>query len=454
MAVFQKATKRAAKLRMALIGPAGSGKTYSALNIGKHLGARIAVIDTEHGSASKYADLFEFDTVEPDDFSPQTYTDLIRAAEAAGYDVLVIDSLSHAWIGKGGALELVDRASRKGAQSGAGNRGNSFGAWRDVTPLHNELVDTILAARLHVIATMRTKMAYEQEQRPDPRTGQMRTVVAKLGLQPIQREGVEYEFDVVGDLNLENVLTVSKTRCPALKDASVELPGKQIADALRGWLDSGAPALPDERANVAPRVREDQSFAHAQPTERAAPQSTSAAQSERALQPERATQPARVAAPMTSQIPRVANEDRATSTLAAAPRTTATTPTPVPSASQPSPTATMPERGAEANRAARAVSPDAVTHSAAAPVNASNPRLAPHIIAAPAQSGATTTNQTTDANHHLREEIRAKLPLAQKTERGLQGYLAQKYAADNLNALNAAQLREVLQLLNTKIAEK
>src|SRR5690606_13664649 len=100
MAAFRKATKQQSRLRMALIGPSGSGKTYTALRIGSHLGDRIAVIDTERGSASKYADKFEFDVMELDSFHPQKYIDGIKAAEAEGYDVLIIDSLSHAWMGK------------------------------------------------------------------------------------------------------------------------------------------------------------------------------------------------------------------------------------------------------------------------------------------------------------------------------------------------------------------
>jgi KaiC/GvpD/RAD55 family RecA-like ATPase len=108
--LFQKATKKSARLRMALIGVAGAGKTYTALSVAQHLGKKVAVIDTERGSASKYSDLFEFDVLEIDTYGPKTYVDAMEAAEEAGYDVLIIDSLSHAWAGKDGALEQVDRA--------------------------------------------------------------------------------------------------------------------------------------------------------------------------------------------------------------------------------------------------------------------------------------------------------------------------------------------------------
>jgi len=224
---FQKATKKQAKLRLALIGPSGSGKTYTALTLATHLvpNGRVALIDTERGSASKYADLFSFDVQELDSFHPQRYIEAIGDAQAAGYDVLVIDSLSHAWMGKDGALELVDKAAKRNPG------GNSFAAWRDVTPLHNQLVDAMLAARLHIIVTLRSKMEYVQEK--DERG---KTVIRKVGLQPVQRDGLEYEFDVVGDLDQDNTLVITKTRCSTLTGAVVPKPGKELAAALDTWL--------------------------------------------------------------------------------------------------------------------------------------------------------------------------------------------------------------------------
>lgn len=222
---FTKAIKHEAKLRMALIGPAGSGKTMTALKIAGCLGKRIALLDSEHGSATKYADLFDFDSLEPESFSPQTYIDAIAAAEAAGYDVLILDSLSHAWTGKEGALELVDRAAKR-SQSG-----NTFAAWRDVTPLHNRMIDAILAARLHIIATMRTKTEYVMEQNEKGKT-----VPRKIGLQPVQRDGLEYEFDVVADLDQDNNLIVGKTRCSALHGKVFAKAGQDVAQVLSPWL--------------------------------------------------------------------------------------------------------------------------------------------------------------------------------------------------------------------------
>lgn len=228
MMAFSKASKKKSKLRMALVGPSGSGKTYTALAIATHLGQRVAVIDTERGSASKYADLFAFDVLDLETFAPQQYVDALHAAASAGYDVVVVDSLSHAWIGQGGALEQVDNIARRSQSK------NSFGAWREVTPQHNAMVDAIVRAPLHVVVTMRAKTEYVLEK--DDRG---KTVPRKVGIQPVQRDGLEYEFDVVGDLDENNSLIVGKTRCPALAGKVFARAGKDIASHLTAWLTDG-----------------------------------------------------------------------------------------------------------------------------------------------------------------------------------------------------------------------
>ena len=227
---FMKATKKALKGRMAIIGPTGSGKTYTALAIATAMCRKVAVADTESKSASKYADLFKFDVIEMDEFSPQTYIAGIEAAEAAGYDGLVIDSLSHAWSGKGGALEMVDNVAKRT------NTGNNFAAWREVTPWHNKMIDKMIRSKLHFFVTMRSKMEYVME-----KDAGGRTTVKKVGLQPIQREGMEYEFDVVGDVNTEHDFVVTKTRCPQLDGRVYQKAGKDVASIFAAWLDAGIP---------------------------------------------------------------------------------------------------------------------------------------------------------------------------------------------------------------------
>jgi KaiC/GvpD/RAD55 family RecA-like ATPase len=213
---------------MALVGPSGSGKTFSALSIATGLGERIALVDTERASASKYADEFSFDCMELESFHPQRFIDAIHEAEKGGYEVLIIDSLSHAWMGKDGALEQVDNAAKRSKSS------NSFAAWREVTPLHNALVDAILRSRLHIIATMRVKTEWVLEKDKDGRT-----VPKKVGLAPVQRDSVEYEFDVVGDLD-EATLVITKTRCRALHEGVFKRPGADLGKTLRAWLTDGA----------------------------------------------------------------------------------------------------------------------------------------------------------------------------------------------------------------------
>ena len=229
---FRKAVKHGAKLRFAVCGPSGSGKTFTLLRLATELGGPIALIDTEHGSASKYADLFEFDVLELDSYDPLRLIELIDEAAAHRYQVLCIDSLSHFWVGKDGELDKVDRAARR-MQSP-----NSFAAWKQVTPIHNALIDKTIGAPLHVLVSMRSKTEWVLER--DDRTG--KTVPRKVGLAPVMRDGIEYEFDVCGEMDQENTLQVTKSRCPKLSGGVFPKPGKELADVLKEWLGSaGAP---------------------------------------------------------------------------------------------------------------------------------------------------------------------------------------------------------------------
>lgn len=240
---FAKASKKKTRLRLALVGPSGSGKTYTMLRIACALGKRVAVIDTEAGSASLYADEFDFDVLVLESFSPDSYVRAIQAADAAGYDVIGIDSLSHAWNGKDGALEQVDAAAAR-------SKGNSYVAWRSVTPMHNALIDAMLHSKAHVIATMRAKTEYVMED-----DGRGKKTPRKIGMAPIQRDGMEYEFTLVADLDYEHRFVVSKTRCAALDGAVITKAGEDVAKQLLAWLDSGeaqTEKAPPATADTAP----------------------------------------------------------------------------------------------------------------------------------------------------------------------------------------------------------
>lgn len=228
MAFQTLATRKNARLRLAISGTAGAGKTYSALLMAKEFGSRIGVMDSERGSASKYAGapgIPPFFVEHLEEKNLQEYTAKIKEAAEAGIDVLVIDSYSHSWLG---ALDAVDKMSNGGSKFSAG--------WKVVSPMVSKLVDTILAYPGHVIATMRSKADYVIEQNE-----RGKSVPRKVGLATVARDGTDYEFDVMIDLTPEGGLTISKTRCAALSGQVFtrdDVP--KVAKILSAWLNEGA----------------------------------------------------------------------------------------------------------------------------------------------------------------------------------------------------------------------
>lgn len=249
---FQKAKRSQAKLRLALAGPSGSGKTYSALLLAKGIGGRVAVIDTEQGSASLYDTLLDFDVLNlQPPYRPERFIDAIKAAEEAGYDIIVIDSITHEWNGSGGCLELNDEIAR------TKYRGNTWSAWNETTPRHRAFVDAILASKCHVIATMRTKTETAQVDENGRKT------VKKMGTKAEQREGAEYEFTTVLDLIHDgHAATVSKDRSGKFSGDPQPIT-VQTGVMLRDWLNSAAaPAPVQEKPRPLPEPSPDASPAH------------------------------------------------------------------------------------------------------------------------------------------------------------------------------------------------
>jgi len=228
---FMKAQKYQSYLRMALVGPAGSGKTWTSLSIGTAIatsgGGRVALIDTEHGSSAKYASLWDFDLQSLTHFSPDNYIKAIK--EAHGYQVLIVDSLSHAWSGPGGVLEMA---------------GGNFNNWKVAGPAHDKLIETLLSFSGHLIATMRSKVEYlvtEEEV-----NGRRKMKVEKAGTKPVQRDNIDHEFDIVGDMDLNNDMVISKTRCPELKGKMFHNPDGELAGLILTWL-KGEPMPTDPK---------------------------------------------------------------------------------------------------------------------------------------------------------------------------------------------------------------
>lgn len=246
MSAFKKATKEQAKLRLFLAGPSGSGKTWTALAIATAMGARVAVIDTEHHSASKYADRFEFDEMNLDNPTIKAYEDAIRAAVSEKYDIVVIDSMTHAWLAAQAMLDEVT-ARMKTA--------NSYNAWGTVTPVWNGFLRTIVTAPIHVIATSRSKTEYVLE--VDQRGKQ---VPRKIGTAPIMRAEAEYEFDVFAEMDADHRMLICKTRCPELDGKVLDKPGADVAGVLLEWLNRGAvpqtePTSPPAKPELPPEQK-------------------------------------------------------------------------------------------------------------------------------------------------------------------------------------------------------
>lgn len=229
--MFRKAQRKQAKLKIGISAPSGAGKTYSALLTAYGICCdweKIAVIDTENGSAELYSHLGEYSVcpIAPP-FTPKKYIEAIHEAVNAGFEVLIIDSLSHAWNGEGGLLDMQDKAAK------ASKSGNSFTSWREITPEHNRLVDAILQSDIDIIVTTRAKSEYVMTD-DNGRKG-----VKKVGLAPVFRDGLEYELTVFFDLSQEHIATASKDRT-GIFDGQNFKPSAETGKALAKWRDGGA----------------------------------------------------------------------------------------------------------------------------------------------------------------------------------------------------------------------
>jgi hypothetical protein len=236
MMQFKAAERTQVKLKVGIQGPSGSGKTLGALALARSIvgpSGKIAVIDTENASASYYADRFAFDVLNLEaPYTSARYVEAIKAAIGAGYDIAVIDSLSHQWAGSGGILERKDASDKRG--------GNSFANWAGFTKEHELFKTRILEAPIHIIGTLRAKQEYALVE--DNRGKQ---APKKMGLAPIQREGFEYELGVVFDVQMDHKAHASKDRTGLFpNDELVDLTDALIGKRLNDWLGSAKPTTP------------------------------------------------------------------------------------------------------------------------------------------------------------------------------------------------------------------
>lgn len=241
MSSFKKAERKSVKIKLAVTGPTGSGKTYSALRLAKGLGGKVAVIDTENGSASLYSDHFDFDVLDlKPPFTTEKYIDAINDAEKAGYNTILIDSLTHAWAGEGGLLEQKAQLDLKPGS-------NQWTNWGPIDKKDQALKNAFLHSSCHVIATMRSKMEYAQTESNGKKK------IEKVGLAPIQRDGLSYDFTIVFDCWMDHQAEVSKDRT-GLFAGKVFTITEETGGILLTWINSGKDVIDEAVAALTTAV--------------------------------------------------------------------------------------------------------------------------------------------------------------------------------------------------------
>ena len=262
MALFAEAVREESKLIMAVVGPTGGGKTFTAIRVARALikpEEKLAVADSEYGRAKKYAlraaeradptinvsedgNRFRFSHLALTDHSPQGYIAAIEAAKAEGFACIVIDSMTHEWER---VLEMVDEKADAAVANRPNARADPFGVgWRAMTPEHRLFIQRILDIDIHVICTIRSDMEFERKEVGEG--GQKKTKIEMVGLKPKQRGDTLYAFDIalqVEDAGQRAVLI--KNTCPGLRDVDIpSRPGESLANILREWIMDGIARQP------------------------------------------------------------------------------------------------------------------------------------------------------------------------------------------------------------------
>jgi len=223
---LRKATRKKAKIRLGLSAVSGGGKTYSAILLAKGLCgdlSKVAIIDTENGSADLYAHLGDYNVLPlTAPFTPERYIEAIRSCEKAGMEVVIVDSISHEWDGKGGCLEIVEQL------------GGKYQDWAKVTPRHQAFLDAILHSPCHIITTVRRKQDYEMV-----KDGSGKIKVEKGGLREITREGFEYELTINLEMDTNHNATASKDRTGLFMGKPAFVPSEKTGEMVAQWCEQG-----------------------------------------------------------------------------------------------------------------------------------------------------------------------------------------------------------------------
>jgi len=231
--ILQKASRQQTRIRLGIQGPSGSGKTFGALQVAYGLSSdwnKIAVIDTEYGSAGLYSHLGPYNVLSLSaPFSPERYQDALRICEQAGMEVVILDSISHEWEGSGGILDIHNSMS-----------GNSFTNWGRVTPRQNAFVQSILQSPCHIIATIRSKQDYVLTDK----NGKM--VPEKVGLKGVQRDGIEYELTTLFEVDIKHNVIATKDRTSLFAGKPEFKLTPDIGQKLNDWCNQGAPSYQKE----------------------------------------------------------------------------------------------------------------------------------------------------------------------------------------------------------------
>jgi AAA domain len=235
---LQTANRKNAKIKMALQGPSGSGKTMGALIIAFGLcgdWSKIAVIDTENHSSELYAHLGNYQVLHLErPFSPERYIEAIKICEAAAIEVIIIDSISHEWEGIGGILELHSNML-----------GNSYTNWAKLTPRHNLFVQHILQSPAHIIGTIRAKQEYVLSEKNG------KQVPEKVGMKGVTRDGMDYEFTLVFEVDVKHNLNATKDRTSLFSGKPEFTASTAIGKMILSWCNEG-----DKPIDIIQRINE------------------------------------------------------------------------------------------------------------------------------------------------------------------------------------------------------